>query len=637
MVFPTARLYNKSIREIQEGRQQMKTIEELLAMARENTVSYHNTGVDRYFFGNSIVGASGLSDGTWTFVIGPDYTSPNFITGEKIYLLYDGKRVEFDLGMKRIRGTGVFFGEAEKEQFRLSVFDFAPPEKQMLIRLITAEDLALSERRIRICAEVTPFEGMAEKNREGILIRKDTECFCFGNRETKNWENRCCQVGFLQGTDIQVSSDKEEDAVSSCLLAAEEGRFQALIHKNDYESDRENAKVQPPLEWEEAVSLLSETFHWWKEWFRKGKLPDIPHQRDADALESLLLSVKMQQNRDGGEIAGIYKYANSYVRDTHGCSRLYNASGHYEESKRIILNIHTRWERAGFIPNWWSMGSDTFIGHSFHNDVSEITAYYMFMIRDYLNATGDKELLETVRPSLDYAAESQLAWLKEHDFTMDFNGDETEQYCCNQDGEEYGGFVKPGYEWNAGALSFPSMTAALCSLEWYSSITGKDLKEEMGKLRDKIDQVFCDRKRGGVHAWAAVKKEDGYQLHAGQLTNYLLFPLWIGARLKEKREAADALAVKDFVMENGFLPNCPQAMQGFCGHTMGMYLDVLVKLGDREAAQKAARQILDSPLLSMYGTVSEFYGPSCTPNGHMCRGFEGGITGQALIDYFRQA
>ena len=156
----------------------------------------------------------------------------------------------------------------------------------------------------------------------------------------------------------------------------------------------------------------------------------------------------------------------------------------------------------------------------------------------------------------------------------------------------------------------------------------------MERLREQIDAVFRDTSRGGVHAWAAVPAQDGYRHHAGQLTNYMLFPLWIGAVLNENGEQRDADAVKEFVRADGFLPNCPQAMPGFCGHTMGMYLDVMVKRSDLAQAHKAARQILDTPLLSMYGTVSEFYGPSCTPNGHMCRGLEGGIIGQALISYF---
>ena len=610
----------------------MKKLDEMLSMARTRAVPYHNEAIDRYFLGNSIVGASGMPDGTWRFVIGPDYTCPNFIDSEKLYVLCDGARIEFDLQMKRIRKTGVFFGEDVRNGIRLSVFDFAPPQRQQLIRLIAAADVTGSGRAVSVCAQVVPFESEAVLYGNGIRIKKDTDCFCFGNKETLNWENRYCRIAFCGGNALQTPD--------ACILQAPPGAVQALIHTNYYGHETAAfADANDPADPETALALLAETLRDWEEWSAKGTLPSIPCQRDADALESLLLCTKMQQNRDGGEIAGIYKYANSYVRDTHGCTRLYHASGHYEEGKKIILNIHSRWEKAGFIPNWWSMGSDTFIGHSFHNDASEVTAYYMFMVRDYLKAAQDVALLETVRPSLDFAAKTQLDWLRSHDFTMDFNGDETEQYCCNRDGEEYGGFKQESYAWNVHALSFPSMVAALASLEWYSRFLDDEAEKsaiaaELKKLRDKIDAVFCDSTRGGVHAWAAVPEKDGYRLHAGQLTNYMLFPLWIGAVLNEDGEQRDADAVKSFVRADGFLPNCPQAMQGFCGHTMGMYLDAMVKRGDAVQAHRAARQILDTPLLSMYGTVSEFYGPSCTPNGHMCRGFEGGITGQALISYF---
>lgn len=610
----------------------MNKMDEMLTMARAQAIPYHNDQKDRYFFGNSIVGASGMPDGTWRFAIGPDYTCPNFVESERLYVLCGGTRIDFDLQMKRIRHTGIFFGEDVREGICLSVFDFAPPEKQCLIRLIAVKDETGQNRTVKICAQVLPFEGPAALLKNGIRIKKDTDCFCFGNRETINWENRYCRIGFCGG-----SARQEGDHY---ILEAPQGTVHALTHTHYYEREAgifEDAAVLTDPK--TALALLEETVQDWKDWIAEGFFPTIPEQRDADALESLLLCVKMQQNRDGGEIAGIFKYANSYVRDTHGCTRLYHASGHYAESKKIILNIHSRWEKAGFIPNWWSMGSDTFIGHSFHNDAAEVTAYYMFMVRDYLEAAQDTALLETVRPSLDFAAKAQLDWLRLHDYTMDFNGDETEQYCCNHDGEEYGGFVQEGYAWKPTALSFPSMVAALASLEWYrqhltDECTKQEIAADLEKLRNRIDQVFCDPARGGVHGWAAEMTENGRQLHAGQLTNYMLFPLWIGAVLNENSEQRDADAVKAFVRADGFLPNCPQAMQGFCGHTMGMYLDVMQKRGDRMQAHQAARQILDTPLLSMYGTVSEFYGPSCTPNGHMCRGFEGGITGQALLSYF---
>ena len=199
----------------------------------------------------------------------------------------------------------------------------------------------------------------------------------------------------------------------------------------------------------DAEKELEATFDFWEEWLSCGdyreKITDVYAK---DVVESLLVGVKMQQNRDGGSIAGIRKYANSYIRDTHGSMRLFHITGHTKETKKLILNIHSKWEISGFIPNYWSMGSDTFIGRSFSNDASEITAYYLCMIRDYLRVTGDRSIINTVKPSMKWATEIQIAYLKEHDMTMNFNGDETEQYCCNKDGEEYGGFILPEYPYD---------------------------------------------------------------------------------------------------------------------------------------------------------------------------------------------
>ena len=583
----------------------------------ERAVPWHNSTPDTYFFGNSLVGASGEPDGKWTFLIGPDYTSPNYLTSEKLSVLCEGRQISIDLQMKRLRGTGIFFGSGETEGIRMSVLDFAPPDRSIALRWIQLENS--QNRPLTVCAEVVPFEAEAGISGKGVLIKKDTTRYCFGNRETLNWADRCAHIVFAGDCAVQQQGD-----TFLLTVQPDENGCCTLLHRCAYGLPEEMD--------EPAEHLLEQTIAWWTEWFAKGRLPDISDQRYADALESLLLSVKMQQNRDGGSIAGIRKYANSYIRDTHGGLRMLLAAGHTEEAARLLRNIHSRWKIAGFIPNWWSMGSDSFIGHSFNNDAAEVTAYYLFMARNYLAASGDSALLEEISPSLDWAAQAQLDWLNAHDFTMDFNGDETEQYCCNEDGQEYGGFIHPDYPWHHRALSFPSMAAALTSLEWYANHTGKELSDELAHLRKKIDEIFLGE--DGLHRWSALPDGNGWQQHRGHLTNYLLLPLWIGTSLTDSREQSDARAVKRFRLPNGFLPNCPQCMPGFCGHTLGMFLYAMLQLNDRPAADAAAHTILHSPLLSRYGTVSEFYGPSCIPNGHNCRAFEGGIMGEALIHYF---
>ena len=79
----------------------------LLTRSIARAVPCHNSVTDTYFFGNSIAAASGNPDGEWTFLIGPDYTSPNYISSEKLFLVCCGREYPLDLQMKRLRKSGV--------------------------------------------------------------------------------------------------------------------------------------------------------------------------------------------------------------------------------------------------------------------------------------------------------------------------------------------------------------------------------------------------------------------------------------------------------------------------------------------------------------------------------------------------
>ena len=122
--------------------------------------------------------------------------------------------------------------------------------------------------------------------------------------------------------------------------------------------------------------------------------------------------------------------------------------------------------------------------------------------------------------------------------------------------------------------------------------------------------------------------------HTGTaLTNSLLMPIWLHVPLKDDRGAADArAAIAARRPDTGYIPNCPGVSEGFCGHTPGLALYCAAALGLPEA-EELADTVLNSNLLSRYGTVSEFYGPGGTPNGHGNRPYEGGIVGEALVYY----
>lgn len=578
---------------------------------------------DAYFLGSGIVGASGTPAGEWTFAIGPDYTCPNYLHSESVWL-NDSGAIPFE--MYRLRGCGAFFGLAVVRELRCTITDVCPPDSCTILRMVTLENEGNRECACLLRIRIVPDGETVAVGSDGLEIRRDAGEWCFGNQETHNWAPRRMRI-CVPGA-VLAQEDNAYDLQIAVRLAP--GAFAAIPIWHDFAYTEADACVQR----EEPSTFLRRAIGQWGQWLAKGRFPNsIVNRHLRDAVESLLLNVKMQQNRDGGMIAGIRKYANSYIRDSHGGMRLLNACGHVEETRKLLLNIHTRWERAGFIPNWWSMGSDTFIGASFNNDAAEITAYYIFMLRDYLQAGGDEAFAQTVLPSIRWAAEVQAEHLRTHDLLLDFNGDETEQYCVFRDGQEYGlfgnGYACDKLNFQKKAASFASTAAAVGSLEWFGHFAGEaDFVTLAERVRAKIEQVFWNAEKQR-HGWIY----DANGLRDSFLTNASLLPLWLHISLKDAREAQDAIAaVRDVRPDTGYLPNCPGIVEGFCGHTLGMALYAMVAL-DRPEAGALAQTILHSNLLSRYGTVSEFYGPGGTPNGHGNRPFEGGIVGEALVYY----
>ena len=597
------------------------TLRELIGASARRRVPYF--GHDGpYCIGSGVVAASGRSDGEWDFAVGPDLTGPDFLESEVIFL--DGEKIPFEI--YRLRGTGAFFGLASAPGlYRASLFDVTPPGACVILRFLTLENESEDDRRLPLEVRVVPASQASVVPADGAVgIVEPEGCWCFGAHETKNHAERRMRVRVPGATVGQ----RDGEYVLTLPLDIAAGGIAAvpIWHEFAYGTDYPTP--------EDAAGFLDRGITGWENWLARGKFPNaIRDRRLRDAVESLLLNVRMQQNRDGGMIAGIRKYANSYVRDTHGGARLLNICGHPDDVGRLIYNIHTRWEISGFIPNWWSMGSDTFIGDSFCNNASEITAYYIFMLRDYLEAGGDPSLTSRVMPSVRWAADKQIRFLKANEYLMTFNGDETEQYCVNRDGEEYGPFGSVHSEdrlnFYKSGDSFAATAAAAGSLEWFAHFTGeREYADFAAEVRERMETVFWDG-AAGRHGW--ISDEDGLRQTA--LTNSLLMPLWLHVPLADGRDVADVkAAIASRMADTGYLPNCPGVSEGFCGHTPGLALFCAAALGLPEA-DELADTALNSNLLSRYGTVSEFYGPGGTPNGHGNRPFEGGVVGEALVFY----
>ncbi len=577
---------------------------------------------DSYFLGSGVVGISGLPDGRWDFAIGPDYTCPNFIDSETLTVSGIGA-LSFE--MFRLRGCGTFFGMASAKGLYFTVTDACPKGSSQVLRLLTVENGNFEPYHAVIDIVINADADDVIPEKDSAEIKKPPERWCFGNHETKNWAERRLRVT-APGAEC-IKTDSGFILRHTADIAPGEMVSFPVWHSFAYGRSYADIPSSPYL----FAAYASAS---WKRWLDAGEYPNaINDRRLRDIVESLLLTVKMQQNHDGGMIAGIRKYANSYVRDCHGGARLLSVCGHADDVGKILLNIHGRWKISGFIPNWWSMGSDTFIGDSFHNGASEITAYYIFMLRDYLVHGTDKEIADIIMPSVTWAADRQAEYLQSHDLLMDFNGDETEQYCSARDGEEYGlfgsCFSKDRLHFDHEKPSFASTAAAAGSLRWFGEYSGK---KEYTELAEKVSAGLSRFLKGGSHGWII----DGGAARDSVVTNYLLLPLWLSICLPDGLEKDDALSAVSFRRDDtGFIPNSPVIIEGFCGHTLGMALYDMLQLGDG-SSHELADTIINSGIIGRYGTISEFYGPSGVPNGHGSRPFEGGIVGEALVMYAKK-
>jgi hypothetical protein len=599
--------------------------------------------VEDYFLGGGIAGAMGNIHGEWNFLIGPNYTSPDFLASEILAIQVDDHVMQVSPEMHRARNTGIFYGIMQRASLTVTLVDFAPMNQPWVARLVKVENHSGKEARISVSASLRPQDGEARIiNGGAIAIHADTSRWNFDNlnKESKNWADRYSLITFDTECQAFIRGDDCVIQIPDLILPAEGSYITALYHYQHY---RERGMAQEDyirfIRSRDAPADLEEAITEWNRWMERGCRYDDKglEQKAADAIEGSLVMVKMLQDSSGGIIAGLGEYPHSYVRDSHGACRLFNITGHPEEVKKVIQVICRKTSVFGYIPNAWQMGADFFHYKEFNNGAAENPAYFVLMIKYYLESTHDVEYVESIYPFMKGAVDVQLEAMENNGWVIDFNGDETERYTCRVDGETYGILS----DWSDDSLSrswsLPSCVLALASTDFFSDYLSKTGREELageyarkvGLLRNSIDSIFW-RDDLKIHDWC--RRRDG-SWPRYRIPNYHLFPAWIGVELNAGRQVTDALAMKPYLRpETGFLPTAPGDVEGFSGHNLAYMLYVMKKLED-PVADQVFHTLVTAPIISCWGTVSEFYGPGGVPNGHLLNPFSSGIMGEALIRY----
>lgn len=598
---------------------------------------------EKYFFGGGRAGVGTFgTDGVWTFLIGPCYTSPNFIKREEISIKVDGKDHKFDMKMKRARRTGSFVGEQHIDGLHIRAVDFTGFDKHWVAKTIYIKNCSQDRScNINLKALIEPVgTNVHILNGEYVSIVQDTttQLFSWTYNETVpyNWEDRIANIGFnVPASGVKISDDMYQvETVCHQLDAGKEyivTFYNFLYFKSSYAQECLKDFLTTDAVKEYACSIDA-----WDQWLKKGIQYNIPNTRIKDVIEGMLVVLKSCQSYDGGFMACPHCYSFSYFRDSHGALRGLAAAGHTDELRDFIQWAHNKYKSFGHIPNAGEMGGNSSVLNlhlSEENLASESTAYFVFLVKYYYEKTGNLNFIKSVEESWKHAVDVQLHYAEKNNWNLKFNGDETEQYVPAVDGNMYG----PLPDWNRSSFGMSSVVMAIASTQFmirYLDDAGRPEEKilyeaKLTKLKYSVDEKYWLEDKQ-IHDWTILP--DGSR-STYTVTNFNLMPLWMGAKLNQGREVPNVLNMLQYINpETGFLPIAPGGNEGFTGHTMAYLLYDLAKL-NHEKMHEVFQTLMSSTIIGAWGSVSEFYGPHGVENSHSMNIFSTGINLCAILYY----
>jgi hypothetical protein len=593
------------------------------------------------FVGGGRCGGGATSTGDWDFLIGPDYTSPNFLARETLFLESGGHRWRLPSANRRIYRSGILMGQTTVgEGIAIELYEYAPWDQHEVIRLAGVRNNTAGPFVFAITAEIEP-QGAATIKDNLLEIRQPKGALSYG-RENKNWAERCCRIGFDQPQQIEADVEASPIPVMRLrtkLIIAEPGELVTvgLVHSLQFGDKRLDTFGPFSLRKDLAIELDG-----WNKWTSRGKCPARTDQRILQLTESILVGMRMQQSYDGGMIAGVRRYPYSYMRDMHGAAKGFLSAGHLEEAAAMIRWLNRKFAKFHCVVNASEMGTEggNFVGGS---PSVEIPAYFLLLVRSYVRAGGEPALADEVREALEWCAQTQIAEGRANDWRLGFNGDETERYVPTADGQTYqpgAGEITYGVApgWKYQKWSFPSQILAIASLEfaikcaerWGVSATPYVAAREA--FAEELGRTFVEPK-SHTAAWCIYADGTRPQF---PLTNYLLFPAWLQTRIDPQQTGKLVEVAMRYLKPDGILPVAPGVVEGTCGHSLGLLLAGLKetshnnKHNDVDIVQ-VEELVFTSGILGRYGMVNEYYGPTGVPNPHNLRSFESGILLEALL------
>jgi hypothetical protein len=616
------------------------------------------TRKQRYPVGNGILFAVGDGNGGWLRLAGPGYTigtiRDSLFTAEQLALEVDGVRHALAMDMHRAAKTGVFYGTADLGGIRVALVDLARWGCRWMARVVLVENASATPHRVRLHASLEPAAGAGAPIWKLVqdAAGKDAGFICPGAPPT------CALIAMSDPATMACFRDaRAEFATGEQTLAPGASAHLALCHYGitpDANPAEFIARARAIAYRDELAACIREWTAWFDGVAPEYRLERIADPRARDMVEGGLAILKTNQSQDGGLIAHATHYTQGYFRDAALGLRGFDATGHFDESKRWLQWVQSKFAAFGHIPNWaccLSSLSERGSMQDLGNQDMESTALCVLAARDYYRATGDKVTVTAVHDTIQYCMDAQLAYAAAHNNRMEFCGDETE--ICGAVDVTASGLT---HKFKQAAENYWSMTSvALCAaaLEFYIEYlirqghdpakytnsrnqTVVNLPQELVRLREAMGRDYWRTdvagQPEGFHDSFRAKADNAWP--AKRITNFTLFPVYFGTPyLYPERRAADVAAMaRHFDRQTGFLQLVPDADTGFDGHTLGYLLWGMVETGHPEA-DIVYQALINGPTADCWGSFAEAYSREGVPNDHDLRTFETGCNLSAIARY----
>jgi hypothetical protein len=116
---------------------------------------------ENFLVGNGIAAGGGSGHGRWDYLVGPDYTCPNYLRNEEFRLVVDGEERGVGVDVHRLRGSGLFYGVCAVGDLEFCLLDYALWGEPWVARLVLIRNTsAAQEHSVRVQARISPLTGI---------------------------------------------------------------------------------------------------------------------------------------------------------------------------------------------------------------------------------------------------------------------------------------------------------------------------------------------------------------------------------------------------------------------------------------------------------------------------------------------